>query len=83
MFEARGCDSCNKTGYRGRIGVYEAILSDQQVETILQANPSEREIRRVAKEQGIPTMQQDGINKVLKGITTLDELERVIDLGKE
>jgi len=83
MFKAVGCSACNTTGYKGRVGVYEAVLSDEKIETILQANPSEREIRKAAHDQGIASMQQDGINKVLKGITTLDELERVIDLEKE
>jgi len=83
MFKAVGCSACNTTGYKGRVGVYEAVLSDEKIETILQANPSEREIRKAAHNQGIASMQQDGINKILKGITTLDELERVIDLEKE
>lgn len=83
MYVAEGCDQCNQSGYKGRIGVYEAVLSDNNIENILQANPSEREIRKAAESQQIPTMQQDGVNKVLKGITTLDELERVIDLSKE
>ncbi|MFA6554455.1 MAG: ATPase, T2SS/T4P/T4SS family [Candidatus Paceibacterota bacterium] len=75
-----GCDKCNKTGYKGRVGVYEAILSSEKIENAVEKNPSEREIWAAAKEQGILTMRQDGILKILQGITSLEELERVISL---
>ncbi len=75
-----GCDKCNKTGYKGRIGVYEAILVDEKIENAVEMNPSERDIWAAAKGQGILTMRQDGVIKVLKGVTSLEELERVISL---
>ncbi len=78
IWAAVGCDKCNKTGYKGRIGVYEAILMDQEVERAVQSSASDREIWQAAKKQGILTMKQDGILKVLKGVTSLEELERVI-----
>jgi type II secretory ATPase GspE/PulE/Tfp pilus assembly ATPase PilB-like protein len=81
VYDAVGCASCNQTGYKGRIGVYEAILSDKSIEQIIRENPSEREIREAALAQGIPNMKQDGVFKVLKGITTFEELERVIDIA--
>ncbi len=74
-----GCSDCHGRGYKGRIGIYEAIFMDQSIETILRTSPSEREIAVVAKAQGIPTMQEDGVLKVLRGVTSLDELKRVID----
>ncbi|MEI6304479.1 MAG: GspE/PulE family protein [Candidatus Taylorbacteria bacterium] len=80
MWIAAGCEKCNKTGYKGRIGVYEAILTDQKVEDAVESNPSEREIWNAAKGQGILTMKQDGIIKILKGMTSLSELQRVISL---
>ncbi len=76
-----GCEKCNKTGYKGRIGVYEAIRADSAIEKIVRENPSEREIEAIAKPQGIPTMTQDGILKVLAGITSIEELGRVVDLS--
>ncbi len=81
VFESVGCASCNQTGYKGRIGVYEAILSDKAIEQIIRENPSEREIRQAALPQGILNMKQDGVFKVLKGVTTFEELERVIDIA--
>lgn len=77
---AKGCDKCNNIGYVGRIGVFEAILTDSSIETIVRESPSEREIMAIAMPQGIPNMQQDGILKVLTGMTSLQELERVINL---
>ncbi len=78
-----GCAECHGRGYKGRIGVYEAIFMDRAIEEILRTNPGEREIADAAKPQGIPTMQQDGIIKVLSGVTSLDELKRVIDFDAE
>ncbi len=80
LFEAVGCTACNMTGYKGRIGLYEAIITTEEVEKVVINNPSERDIRAAAHDQGIHTLQQDGILKVIRGITTLEELERVVDL---
>jgi type IV pilus assembly protein PilB len=82
MWSAVGCDKCNHTGYKGRVGLYEAILMNEAIEQVLRENPSEREIWKAALPQGINTMQQDGVIKVLRGVTSLDELERVIDLDQ-
>jgi type II secretory ATPase GspE/PulE/Tfp pilus assembly ATPase PilB-like protein len=80
VFEAPGCDACGFTGFTGRIGVFEAVRVDDAVEEALLRDPRESIILEAAKPQGIPTMQQDGIMKVLAGITSLDELNRVLDL---
>lgn len=75
-----GCTTCNGLKYKGRVAILEAVLSDKAVEEVLQMNPSEREIREAAWPQGILDMSQDGIIKALKGITDIEELERVINL---
>ncbi|MBU4480264.1 GspE/PulE family protein [Patescibacteria group bacterium] len=80
MYEPVGCEKCNNIGYKGRIGVFEAILVDENIENILKEYPSEREIKKEAEKQGILDMKQDGIIKVLNGVTSLDELKRVIEL---
>ncbi len=80
VWEGAGCKECHD-GYKGRIGVFEAILADERIEAALQQNPSEREIWKAAEHQGILTMPQDGIIKVLRGVTSLDELGRVVDLS--
>jgi len=83
VWEAKGCSECNNTGYKGRRGIFEAILSDEKLEAVLSDNPSMRKIWEASKDQGILSMQQDGILKVLDGITTFDELERVVDIEKQ
>ncbi len=75
-----GCATCNFLKYKGRIALFEAVMSDKAVEDVLQLNPSEREIREAARAQGILDMSQDGIIKALKGMTDIGELERVINL---
>jgi type IV pilus assembly protein PilB len=80
IWVAVGCPACNNTGYKGRIGIYEAILMDEKIEKAVQSGASDREIWETAKPQGILTMKQDGMLKILKGITSIDEMERVISL---
>lgn len=74
-----GCDKCHN-GYKGRIGVFEAIRSDKAVEDVLQGNPSEIEIKKAAEAQGIMDMAQDGTIKILQGMTTFEEVQRVVDI---
>ena len=83
VYEPVGCEKCNKTGYKGRVGIYEVILTDRAIEAAVLNNPSERDIRTAARPQKIPTMREDGIVKTLAGITSLEELERVIDINEE
>jgi type II secretory ATPase GspE/PulE/Tfp pilus assembly ATPase PilB-like protein len=78
---AEGCAECHGRGYKGRMGIYEAVFMDRAIEEVLRSKPSEREVAVAAKPQGVPTMTEDGVLKVLRGITTLDELGRVVDLN--
>jgi type IV pilus assembly protein PilB len=80
LYRASGCAACGNTGFKGRIGVYEAVVMDEAVEEVVIRDPRERMIAEAAKPQGIPTMIQDGIEKVVTGLTSLKELERVIEL---
>jgi type II secretory ATPase GspE/PulE/Tfp pilus assembly ATPase PilB-like protein len=83
IFKAVGCDHCGGTGYDNRIGIFEAIMMNADIEKILITNPSEREIREASKNQGIPSLREDAILKVLEGITSFDEVSRVVDLYAE
>jgi type II secretory ATPase GspE/PulE/Tfp pilus assembly ATPase PilB-like protein len=78
IWRAKGCAVCNGLGYKGRVGVYEAVFMDENIEKLCTQNPSEREIAEAATAQGILTMQEDGIMKVLAGVTALDEVQRVV-----
>lgn len=78
-----GCNKCHHTGYRGRVGVFEGILTDENIEKVSIVNPSEREVKKAALGQGILSLKEDGIIKVLSGVTTLEEVDRVVDLDAE
>lgn len=83
MWEHVGCEKCNMLGYKGRMGIYEAVMMDRNIEMVLNENPSEREVKKASLSQNILDLRQDGILKVLQGITTISELERIVDLEKE
>lgn len=83
LFSPVGCDKCNMTGYKGRIGIFEAIRTDEAIEKIIPENPSEREIKKVAKTQGIFSMRQDGVVKILNGVTSMEEVESVVALNED
>ncbi len=80
LYKAVGCPDCDNSGYSGREGIFEAILMDEAVEEAVLRDPREHIILQAAHPQGIPTMIEDGIKKVVEGTTSLDELERVIEL---
>lgn len=80
MWQAVGCEKCGNLGYKGRLGIFEAILMDESINKVVNEDPNEAEIMRAAKDQQMWNMKEDGIIKVLSGITTYDELLRVIDL---
>ena len=83
IWQAVGCDKCNDTGYKGRIAIVEAILSTKEMEKVIEANSSDREIKEAARSQNILDMKQDGVLKILRGVSTLEELGSVIDLESE
>lgn len=75
--QAIGCENCNFTGYRGRIGVYETFLVDDEMEKFILTNPSIVALKELAIKKGMVLMRQDGLIKVLEGLTTIEEVERV------
>jgi len=83
IYSAPGCEKCNMTGFKGRIGIFEAIVTDEAIEKIMPENPSEREIKRVASKQGILSMRQDGMVKIINGVTSFEEVQSVVDLNEE
>ncbi len=83
LYSPVGCEKCNSTGFKGRIGIFEAIRTDENIEKIMPENPSEREIKKVARAQGILSMRQDGVVKIINGITSMEEVQSVVDLLEE
>lgn len=77
FMKGKGCSYCSKTGYRGRLGVFELMLMTPRIRELSFQGASTQEIRKAAVAQGMHTLYQDGIRKVLRGITTLEEVFRV------
>jgi len=77
IFESVGCPKCNNTGYKGRIAIYELLLVGPEMEELITSQAGEPKIQKFALEQGMVTMQQDGILKVISGITTFEEVEGI------
>ncbi len=75
--QVKGCAYCNNTGYKGRIGIFEAFVIDDAMEKFILTSPSIAALREKMMANGMVSMQADGITKVLEGITTLEEIERV------
>lgn len=80
LWAAKGCPTCNNTGYKGRVGIYECIVTDPAIEKVITQNLSEREIKEVAEKQGILDMKEDGLVKILQGMTDFEEVASVVDL---
>lgn len=77
IYRSRGCSKCNFIGYSGRTGIYEVFTLTPEVEKLIVQGTSSSEIATVAKKEGMIEMQEDGILKALKGITSLEEIRRV------
>jgi type IV pilus assembly protein PilB len=80
LYRPGGCAVCGNSGYKGRVGIFEAVVMDEAVEEVVIRDPREHVIADAARPQGIPTMVEDGIGKALAGITSIKELERVVEL---
>jgi general secretion pathway protein E/type IV pilus assembly protein PilB len=74
--KGRGCSECNKTGYRGRMGIFEVFVIDDEVRKLIYDKVSASVLRARAREMGMRTLREDGTRKVLAGITTPDEVIR-------
>ncbi|MBI2041387.1 MAG: Flp pilus assembly complex ATPase component TadA, partial [Candidatus Nealsonbacteria bacterium] len=75
--EVKGCKHCNFTGYKGRLGVYEGFLIDDEIERFIIKEPSIAALKEFAIKKGMVTIKQDGFIKVLQNLTTIEEVVRV------
>ena len=78
IFRAEGCGSCANTGYRGRLALHEVLLVSEEIQRMAVEHRPSNEIMEVAVEQGMRTLWLDGIDKVSQGVTSLEELMRVV-----
>jgi type II secretory ATPase GspE/PulE/Tfp pilus assembly ATPase PilB-like protein len=82
IYRGKGCDKCYQ-GYKGRVGIFEVLEVDQKIRSMIHEDVSISDIRDKAIEDGMVTMEQDGIIKALKGVTTLEEIFRVTGVVEE
>ncbi|PZQ43388.1 MAG: type II secretion system protein E, partial [Micavibrio aeruginosavorus] len=84
IFNAKvgGCESCGGQGYKGRVAVAEILLFDDDLDEVVARNGTKAEMKALAVEKGFKSMRDDGILKVLEGVTTLDALSKVVALHK-
>ena len=77
LYRGMGCRACNGTGYRGRIGIFELMTVTEDVQKLVYERVPSTEIRKLARQTGMKTLREDGILKVLGGVTTLEEVMRI------
>lgn len=77
LYRGRGCEVCNKTGFKGRIPLHELLVGSEEVKGLIQSKARSAEILKVAMREGMVTLVQDGIQKVLRGITTYRQIRAV------
>ncbi|MGV3723993.1 MAG: GspE/PulE family protein [Actinomycetota bacterium] len=81
LWRGRGCDKCRNTGYKGRIGIYEMMTVNEEIADLVVRRAPVSEVRNAARANGMKTLKEDGLRKMLAGITTPDELQRVVFTG--
>ena len=82
LSRGRGCAHCRETGYAGRIGIFEILEVNDPIRTLISQGASDASIRHAAIESGMVSIGEDGLKKVMAGITTLDEVSRVVYLAE-
>jgi len=78
LYRPKGCSRCNNTGYKGRMGMYEVMIVSEAIRRLTVERKSSDEIARVAQAEGMKMLREDGIDKVLEGVTSIEEIARVI-----
>jgi type IV pilus assembly protein PilB len=76
IFHGTGCDTCKKTGYKGRIGLFEVLPVSTNIRKMIIDGATSDEIEAKAREDGMSTLRDEGIKKILDGLTTLEEISR-------
>ncbi len=77
VYRGTGCPTCHQTGYRGRRGIFELMILDKGMKSLILKTSDSNSIKQLAMDKGMTTLRQDGINKVFDGITTIEEVYRV------
>lgn len=78
LYRAQSCAQCNGTGYRGRVGVFEILVLDDEIRDLIMQNANSDQLRNAAMKRGMTTLLEDGMKKAMAGVTTIDEVLRLI-----
>ena len=78
LYRPAGCSACSKTGYKGRLALHEVMAVSERIERLAVERASSAAITETAREEGMVTLREDGLDKVLRGITSMDEILRVV-----
>jgi type II secretory ATPase GspE/PulE/Tfp pilus assembly ATPase PilB-like protein len=78
LYRAAGCRECEHTGYKGRVGIHELLLNTEEVKRLIQSRARTTEILEMARQDGMTTLLQDGIQKVLRGLTSFQQVKTVV-----
>ena len=79
LYRGAGCESCYGTGYKGRLGVFEMLLIDDELRELIGRRVAASELRALARQRGMRTLREDAVQKALKGLVPLEEVERVTE----
>jgi type II secretory ATPase GspE/PulE/Tfp pilus assembly ATPase PilB-like protein len=79
LFQGAGCEKCRQTGYKGRVGIYEFLELDDDLRDVITSNPTLTDLRRAAREKGMRSLREDGLQKVADGLTTVEEIMRATE----
>ncbi len=77
LYRGQGCPACLNTGFKGRSGIYELLLIDDDIRSLIIKNADSNAIKKEAVRKGMKTLLKDGADKILRGITTVEEVLRV------
>ncbi len=78
LYRAVGCTACGNTGYKGRMALHEVMTVSEEIERLVAEHASSEDIGRVARQQGMITLREDGLTKVMAGLTSIEEILRVV-----
>jgi len=81
LYRARGCETCEQQGYRGRIALMELLKMDHELDDLVAQRASAQRIRTAARDKGFRPLASDGVRRILQGITSVAEVTRVVDLS--
>jgi len=77
LYRGKGCETCNNTGYKGRTGLHELLIGTDEIKRMIQKRSTAEDLLKVAREQGMTTLVQDGVIKVIQGWTDFKQVKAV------